>query len=125
MVRSALGEMFWSAKNLSRRRRKTLGKDDAAVVSPAACRGAASDVETSDGTRSYPSVSRLITDSVSDATSASTIIVSRTGNLAGGTGSQYGFPERQRIGLPAAGSVKSWPKADSSAKNYGQSRRFG
>ena len=28
IVRSALGEMFWSQKNLSRRRRKTFGKEE-------------------------------------------------------------------------------------------------
>jgi len=48
MVRSALGEMFWSAKNLSRGGgRKTFGKEDGPAGSPTDCRG-----EASDGTRS-------------------------------------------------------------------------
>src|SRR5271154_394906 len=46
IARSALGVMFWSAKNLSRRRRKTFGKEDTPTASILDA------AEVSDGTRS-------------------------------------------------------------------------
>src|SRR5580693_2541831 len=68
MVRPALGEMFRSIKKLSRRRRRTLGNEDAVPWSPAVCCGAASD-----GTRSSTSGFRLITPSGVDFTRGSAI----------------------------------------------------
>src|SRR4029077_5758370 len=69
MVRSALWVMFWSAKNLSRRRRKTLGKEDAptgSVIDAA---------EDSDGTRSGVSGSWVINTSDSNVTSTSAVML--------------------------------------------------
>src|ERR1700721_1921725 len=70
MVRSALGEIFWSAKNLSRRRRRTFGNVDAPDGSPENCRGGASD-----GTRSSISGFRAVAAWAWDVTGTSTIIL--------------------------------------------------
>src|SRR5580692_1039621 len=72
IARSALGEIFRSAKKLSRRRRKTLGKEDAPDRPPIDCHAAGSD-----GTRSSKSAVKVIPVSVSDVTGASTIILSQ------------------------------------------------
>ena len=74
--------------------------------------------ETSGGTRSSISGSKVMTDSVPDVNGASTIIVSRPGlyrsaaSVAQGSSAISGTP-------PVAS------KADSSARNYGESRKFG
>src|ERR1700733_7503065 len=70
IVRSALGDIFWSAKNLSRRRRKTFGNVGAPAASPENCRGGASD-----GTRSSISGFRAIAAWALGVTSTSTIIL--------------------------------------------------
>src|SRR5580658_2952981 len=54
-MRLALGEILPSEKKFSRRRRKTLGKDEPSARSLAACRS-----DASDGTRSSISGFRLI-----------------------------------------------------------------
>src|ERR1700733_3933751 len=99
MVRSALGEISLSAKNLSRRRRKTLGKEDTFAGSPINCRD-----NPSDGTRSSISGFRVITASVSDVTGASAIVFSRSGaSRVGGIGGLA----QQRIYCPTADSLET------------------
>src|SRR5580700_10955792 len=68
MVWSALGDIFCVAKNLSRRRRKTFGKDDRSDGSGSSMSGLGA-----------ISGGRVITDRVSDVTGASTNISNRLG----------------------------------------------
>src|SRR5580658_2986467 len=68
--RSALGEIFWSAKKFSRRRGRTFGKEGSLNGSPGN-----SDDEGSDGKRSSTSGRKVITASVPDVTSASIIAI--------------------------------------------------
>src|ERR1700733_7131741 len=113
MVRSAFGEISLSAKNLSRRRRKTLGKEDTLVGSPIDCRDNASD-----GTRSSISGFRVITASASAVTGASAIMFSRSGaSRIGGIGGR----DPQRFDCPRRRQARNSMLARKLKQNQGNS----
>src|SRR6202789_2544531 len=95
-MRLALGEIFSSAKNLSRRCRSTFGKEAALAELPAVCCGNASE-----GTRSSMSGVSVVADCTSDVTGASKILLSWPAH----PGWKHLWPWPAAYRFPAADSV--------------------